>query len=509
MALVKCYEKYVMGAGANSFKVATHILLHSKPSDTLNSSDRPKLADVEEELLMKTVFLDDVERPLWFIRQLLNDAITYDEYIARGQKMGIFKQPKLADSGHTQIAGGDLKIFDPGSVVAATQPNSLAKVTLSQILAGIVMLHGIKDAGKSLAALEFINAVTSGRTAFEVFPTNCPPAVVYLLDSETPEGALKARFEQYGLTAAVGKNFFPVSKMELLSLGEADLVLTDAAFRARLEAQMGSLKVKMLVLDNLTTLAESGTIYQQQAIGDILDLAGRLASRGITVVVLHHSKEQAGKEKEQPGTARMRGSRESSIRAHTELVVIGTEQILADENLGTNEVQDAARMDGATIGLHFKVCKLASILKGKTLWFHLPLNGNVWKLLAVTGRDDEPIDITMSISSDHAPEQAAYDAWLNEDAVASADNTPDLGGIIDSMADMPLADSPEQGLSGDAVKVLEYVNIHKKIEVGDARTILGWGETKIRKILNGLVEKEKLIVLYVSPGEATIYGLPG
>lgn len=119
MAMVKVYRDYVMGAGAKSFKVTTHMLLHSKPSDDLNSPDRPKLTDAEEELVCKAVSLDEVERPSHLAQQILDSTISCDEFVRWGQKVGIFKWPKQAGSPSVQNQGGELKIFDLDSVVAA------------------------------------------------------------------------------------------------------------------------------------------------------------------------------------------------------------------------------------------------------------------------------------------------------------------------------------------------------------------------------------------------------
>ena len=505
---MKCYEKYVMGAGANSFKIATHILLHSKPSAELNDPGRPKLTDAEEALLRNAVVLDEVDRPILLAQQVVAGAISYDEYVAWGQKIGVFKLPKQADSGHMQDADGDLKIFDPGTVVAASQPSSTFDVGVAHIAppGSLTAVQGFKNAGKGQAVFEVARAVIFDSKAFGVFPSNRPPAVVCLLDSETPEGLFEARIEQYGLGAARGTSFFPISKNQLLRAGEKNPALTDPKFRARLEAAIYKKKVDVLVLDNLTTLSTKGGIYQPSITSEILDLAATLTARGITVIVVHHSDEKKGEQR--PDSAHMRGSSEFSIRAHTEIVVIGQKQIRESTYLGTEEVRAAAGMDGATIGLRFKVCKAACVLEGHTYWLHLPLNGNTWDLLAVTGRDDEPIDFTMPMP-DHAQGQGEHVPWLEKDAIVSADNAPDLGGIVDGMAEVSLADSSEKGLSGDEIKVLEYVNIHKKIEVRDARTILGWGDTKIRKTLSGLVEKGKLRILESGQGLTTVYGLPG
>ena len=62
MAMTKAYHAYVMGAGAKSFRVASYVLLHSKPDSDLNTSDRPELADAEKALTDRLIFSDDVER---------------------------------------------------------------------------------------------------------------------------------------------------------------------------------------------------------------------------------------------------------------------------------------------------------------------------------------------------------------------------------------------------------------------------------------------------------------
>ena len=93
-ASVKAYREYILGASVERFSVASNFLLHAAPScDLQNMAD--DLDNVAEaELLRTAVHIDDIERPSVFLRNLVNNARGYDEFIQWGKNAGFFAVPK-------------------------------------------------------------------------------------------------------------------------------------------------------------------------------------------------------------------------------------------------------------------------------------------------------------------------------------------------------------------------------------------------------------------------------
>ena len=484
MAMTKAYHAYVMGAGAKSFRVAGYILLHTKPARELNASDCFGLAGIEKELACRSVFLGDVERPIWIVKKILDTAISYEEFVQWGREAGIFKHPKQTTAVAKQGRNLSLQVFDMNIVPASTQPQHISEVTLSHILpAGIIMIHGVKNAGKSQAIFEMLRVSILGEKLFGLFSSDVPLKNSGILDTETPEALFRSRITQYNLEQEVGVNFFPYSKLQLLRSGEKNIVLTDEDFRFQIENEIFEKQLKLFVIDNLTSVASPGGIYQQNIAGTILDWASSLAAKGIAVPIVHHSQKKSGKS---PMRAAMRGSEEFTIRAHTEIVVIGKEQIIENTTPVPEEIKLVASRDGTVIGIYFKYCKMACVLEGHTFWFHLPLsNRAAWSLLAVTGRDGEPVEYLPLSPARLVELREANSGYEDSESNARAPEVvPDAGHDEGSTANDDLTDEERQ--------VLQHACKLGRIQTKDVGALLGCKDTKARGILNTLVQKEKI-----------------
>lgn len=501
LAMIKLYQTYSLGVGARSFKVATHILLHSKPSRGLNIPNMAELTDYEARLVRRAVCVDDIERPVWFIKQLLDDAISCDESVRHGQESGIFKRPKQVDRIEVYAQEREHTVFDFEAVSAVAPPKNIFAVTLAKILPpGIIMIHGFKDAGKSFVVLELLRAALLGGMAFRIFAVTGSPAVADLRDSETPEDLFKFKIIENGLGKEIRKKFFPYSKVQQLRMGGKTLDLSDAKSRALVEAELVKENAAYFAIDNLTSFASPGEIYQQKIAGEILDWAGTLTAKGLGVLIVHHSNHKSEKD---PIKAAMRGSQEFSIRAQTEIVVIGRKEILENADLGTEEVKAvASSSDGTVIGVHFRYCKLANVLEGHTFWFHLPQNKiSAWDLLSITGRGGESLEISPSQLSQASDEGTGLGGKPNGES-----HPLNFGENIETVTEPP-AETPDDALSKDEKKVMEYARQNGKIEIKDVRQLLDYGDTKSREILTGLVDAGLLKKIEAKQGCPTVYGL--
>lgn len=378
MIMVKAYETYVRGAMAKSFRVHLGFLLHSAPKCGLQG-DVVGVTDTEAELLHGAVWIDTVERPTWQIVQMVKNAVSYEEYLAWGRNLGIFKIPKGHE--HDVVPSSDgLVLFNANAEEVATQPSSIEDVTVKHIFPfeRNVLLHGLKDAGKSFISLAVAKAVTCGKALFGSFPSDGGSNAMYI-NSETPKEDFTQRLSQFGIVKMVGKQLLVLSKYDHTAT-DCAFSLADTNFRDKVTALLQKHEYRYLILDNLTSLMDDGQSTQAIAVSKVYAWIEKLQQCGVCVILVHHTKDDS---KAGTGSAKVRGSQDSSIRGHTEIVLISSTQIL-EQKLGPENVQLAAAQDGLTVGVLFKVCKSACVLQKKTIWLHLPLGAAEWQLMAVT-----------------------------------------------------------------------------------------------------------------------------
>ena len=480
MAAVKLYRDHITGSQAKNFRVYCGFLLHSQPNCDQNGHVEG-ITDAEDELLRKSMWLDAVERPSWLAQQIIRDAVSDDEYISWGRTLGIFKAPRAHDRPAVPPLEDELVLFTPSVVNVAQQPMSITDVTVQHILPPQrnVLLHGLKDAGKSFACLAITKAVISGNALFGCIPSTGGGNVMYI-NSETPKEDFIQRLAQVGLADEISQRLFVLSKYDHMAT-DCAFSLTEPLFCNKVTTLLKKTNCRYIILDNLTTLMQEGQATQTIAINKIYDWLEKLQQRGICVVVVHHSLDNGN-----AGTmlAKARGSADTSNRNHGELVLIGSTQIL-EKKMGTEAVQHAAAQDGLTMGVHFKVCKAACVLQKKTLWLHLPLGASKWEFLAITGADGKEIEfpmnsITTGVKTAPGEECPSPSPDIALTAPAEHDLSPDQRAVVESLR------------SGSAKR--------KEIE---AKT--GFGEDKVRDLLNSLTAMR--IVHKEGQGKATYYAL--
>lgn len=498
LAVVKAYQAQVLGASARSFYVSPIFLLHTKQGCDPIAPELSGLSDFEAELLGLAMLVENIERPVVYLQHLFEKARTYCAFVQWGMDRNIFKHhQKAAQTSHKPKALG-LKWFNPDEVADFKQPANLQEVTVQHIVPaqGIVMLHGVKNAGKSNALFGQISSLVHGESAFGFFPTEQKENQVLLVDSETPSELFKARLQQHQLTGAIGRNFFPIRKTDMAALIDGSLVLTNPCLKKVIEHEIKERKISHFFVDNLTTLADPAKLYTQKLAAEVLDWARELGEQGVTTIIAHHSLDND----EKPESAAMRGSRELSIRAHTEIVIIGTDQVRTNASLGSPKVQLAAKGQGATIGLHFRYCKMACILEGHTVWFQLALNSEQWRLLDITNASGQVvrIDAPHVAENDEIP---TYSDTAHPTPCTSAPSAVEPEGSI--AKDNPLS----EGLSEDEQAVMEFAKSEgKKVQTREIATHLQCGDTKARELLKALCDKGFLVS--TGQGASAGYDLP-
>lgn len=392
MAMVKPYKEYVMEGQAKDFRVYPGFLLHSQPSGDL-TSHVGDVINAEAELLREAVWLDTVKDPTHLAAQIIEKAISYKKFIGWGQMLGIFETSKEQNNCNEASSFNSLPLFQPHTGMKIPQTTNVKDVTTEKIFVpgGLTLLHGLKDSGKSIICLAAAKAIITGGKLLEFFTSGDSRKVLYL-DSETLQDLLTARLDQFGLLGEVDNRLFLLSKFDLKG-NDLLFSITDQKFRDYVEEIMRKHNCSYLILDNLTSLMDDGRLYNSNSVSKLFDnWIDSLTRQGLGVVMVSHTQEgpNAG-----TSAAKARGSEEFSIRAHSEIVLVRSTEIL-EKKLGTKAIQHMAAQDGLTVGICFKVCKSASVLQKKNFWLHLPLGASQWQFLAATEPDGKEIEFAQT-----------------------------------------------------------------------------------------------------------------
>ena len=211
----------------------------------------------------------------------------------------------------------ELVLFAPSVVNVVQQPMSITDVTVQHILPPQrnVLLHGLKDTGKSFVCLAITKAVISGNALFGCIPSTGGGNVMYI-NSETPKEDFIQRLAQVGLADEISQHLFVLSKYDHMAT-DCAFSLTEPLFCNKVTTLLKKTNCRYIILDNLTTLMQEGQATQTIAINKVYDWIEKLQQRGICVVVVHHTLDNGN-----AGTmlAKARGSADTSNRNHGELV---------------------------------------------------------------------------------------------------------------------------------------------------------------------------------------------
>ena len=447
LASVKAYHQYLLGAYAERFSVASNLLLHAAPSCDLQSMADELDNVAEAELLRTAVYINDIERPSVFLRNLVNNARGYEEFIQWGKNAGFFAVPKQELSLPPKPTSA-ITFFDPDTVEENSQPTELAAVTAEHIFSGITMLHGPKNVGKSHVVLSAANSLITHNPLWGMFHINSVSTKTLLVDSETTPNNFKDRLEKYELQK-LKCNFFSICKLA----SHQDVNLLDKGFQDTLLEKAKEEGIQTIFFDNLTSLVPDGRVYNASSVNGIFRYLEEMQKCNIVPILVHHSHNCPDNA---PEKATMRGTSEFSIRAHTEIVITSPEN--KGENSLPSSSPDAVNQDDFIVGIHFKVCKAARILEGKTFWLQMPFSATGFKLAGIIDRDGKELPLSFLAGGDSE------------------------GSVVPSM-------ETTDELSDEERRVLQKAGNQGKLRNAEVQKLLECSDSKAGKILAGLVDK--------------------
>lgn len=475
-ASVTTYMKYILGAYAERFSVASNLLLHAAPSCDLQSMADELDNVAEAELPRTAVYINDIKRPSVFLRNLANNARGYEEFVQWGQEAGIFRRDKSMDASASAHPASEL----PPANQTMMPPTAfqLTDVTLYHSFrpGNLVILLGAKGAGKTQCAFSACHALLAGNIPWPFF-AGCLDDVgnIAYVDAETPYDEFCANLKQHHLDMEKGKHFFGLSKFapELPEFCNS-FSLTDQSFRDGLRRYLMEHQCRFVFLDNLTALM-GDSVHQGKFAQDVLKWVEELQKSGLCVVLVHHKSEF---EAASPNSDKARGSQIFIIRARTIIALLNSNEILKSD-LGTPGVREAAKQDGLTVGIRYNASKPAPVLEKKTFWLHLPLGASNWQFLAATGVDEEEIPFELQQNEDLTEVEIAPESPLR---------------AFDTEHEF----SPDER---SLVKVLEGGSAKREA----IQQKLRFGEDKTRALLKSLIERG--VVIKEGQGKATYYTL--
>lgn len=452
LSMVSLYHTYITGVLAESFQVYPGFLLHS-PLGVELETGLLGLSEAENALLSNTVVLDNVQRPLDLVQNVIEKSKSYDEFLLWGHDTGVFKRPKETSSVDSVSVHDALPPADPSET--PPPPNKLEEVVLHHFIrpGTSVEVLGAKNAGKTQFALSICAALRRKGALCSIFrnEANVPCNVAYV-DAETLPDEFLVNLKQYGLDNDAG--FFGLCKFDKETNNIFPTVsLMSQEFREGLRNFLLEKKCRYVVLDNLTALMGNRVDYGDAA-QEVIEWMELLQNDGICTIFIHHlGGDYQGK---------ARGSKIFTIRARTIITLTGKNEILRDPDVAES-IKTSARQDGLTVGLRFDTCKTGALLEGKVFYAHLPFGASHWEYLGATGADGQQIDFPLGKSFPVAEEAHSIPA----DGIS----TEDL-----------------HSLSSDELDVVQVLK-NRPSKRAQIQEQLGWGEEKTQRTLKALVEK--------------------
>jgi predicted ATP-dependent serine protease len=161
---------------------------------------------------------------------------------------------------------------------------------------GLCMIYSTRGFGKTWVSLEIAFAVATGGQ-FLSWKSDNPTGVLYI-DGETALGDLQNRVKQIDMR--VGNKLQTPLKFLSRDAQEADFPnLSTAEGQRQIESLIRD-DIKLVILDNISTLFRSGKEYESDSWLPIQNWLLSLRSLGKSVLLIHH----AGKGGQQRGTSR-------------------------------------------------------------------------------------------------------------------------------------------------------------------------------------------------------------
>lgn len=375
MSRIRGYYDYIKDY-ARSFNLYNGFITHSAPTVELRSCNLD-ISESESAILRITTYLEDNIDIKCLTDCIINNKFNYEEFINWGKSLYIFHSEKTEVEHKNQPI--EKKFVFHSSNISSQKNDDSKYISFDDVFPqdGNVLIHGLKDAGKSMVALTAMNSAMEGNNF--IFIRNDIKRKVYYIDSEMLDKDLNTRKSQFSLDEKMTEKTLTLFRVKEQ---EHNVDINDVEFQNLTMEYLEEFGSNYIVFDNITSLNSGGEMYNPVTMKSFYSFIEKLQKKKICSIIVSHTQDNS---KSNSMNATARGSQESSIRTHTELVIIGRDHIKGKKIKTPAKVLEIAEsQEGATIGILFKVCKGVPALKGKTFWLHLPLGCPTWRLITAT-----------------------------------------------------------------------------------------------------------------------------
>ena len=197
----------------------------------------------------------------------------------------------------------------------------------------------------------------------------------------------------------------------------------------------------------------NGKVYNSYDTSKFYELLLSLQKKNVCIIIVHHISDVTSNSKSLE--FKTIGSKEHNIRSSTTIVLQSKNQIKKQKYIEPS-VSDIIEKEGLTVGIYFRVCKIAPILTDKYVYAHLPLYSSKWEICS-----GDLLNFESSICS------------IKEKSTNSINNNYDL--------------------NEKEIKVLKLLKYKNEIKNKDVQECLNVKDSTARNYLNKLLEKGVLI----------------
>ena len=173
---------------------------------------------------------------------------------------------------------------------------------------GLTMIHGKAGVGKSYFLMAMAEAITRAKPTEFLGWKIREQAGVLLVDGEMPAPTIQERAKRVGLWGR--ENFWVLPCIEVSRRKGKTISLADSRLRATIGALILETPARVVIIDNLASLAAVGDENDSGAWSEINAWLLNLRAAGKSVILVHHSNKAGG----QRGTSHREDNLDTIIR---------------------------------------------------------------------------------------------------------------------------------------------------------------------------------------------------
>ncbi len=432
-------------------------ILHHKP-EIVETED--KLSEAEECIVSSVTFIADIESPAKYMTRIIARACLLNEYYKWGVSCGIFKRKKNHTPSNTDHTEQKLAALPEMNEPPASALNNIRTSHLFRP-GTLSLVEGDKDSGKTRLVYHICSSILHSSDLFSFIPSTNSRCKILYIDIETPGVNIDVMKKSYDIN---DESKFKVLYSLDQNIDEypsfcKNFTLQDEIFRNGLRNYILNEEYRYLIIDHATGFLDDWINYDHQC-GIIYDWIQSLLKSNVSVIMIHHLNTEGNKS---AAKAVESGSKKFRKHAHTILHLISINEIL-ESNEVPEPVRSMASKPGNTFGINFKVCKLAPILSGYTLWIHQDYDDASFKKMSLTDRSNYEVNIdTQQLTENKSSTRDDEDRFVQTTYV----------NLLSKKDASECTDTIKHNLTAGEQRIIDYIKQNVSISTHKAQELLG------------------------------------